>query len=113
MTAEHLHDDETMIVNTADPWGVIADTEEEAENLRLRGDLMIAIAEVIRSEGWSQAHAARLVGVTQPRLSDLVRGRIDKFSLDALVNIGMELGLQLVITRTPRSPGNHPAPALQ
>ncbi|KXO89429.1 helix-turn-helix domain-containing protein [Tsukamurella pseudospumae] len=86
------------MVTTADPWEVIADTPEEAENLRLRSDLMIAIEQAIRSHGWSQKQAAKHLSITAPRMNDLLRGKIDKFSLDALVNLGAKLDLHLRIT---------------
>jgi predicted XRE-type DNA-binding protein len=73
-------------------WDAIADTPEEAANLRTRADLMRKIAAIIRENGWSQAEAARRCRVTQPRISDLLRGRISRFSLDALVNIATALG---------------------
>jgi predicted XRE-type DNA-binding protein len=55
---------------------------EEAENLRVRADLMIALSELIEERGLTQAQAAQLLGVSQPRVSDLVRGKIDRFSVD-------------------------------
>ncbi len=73
-------------------WDAIADTPEEAANLRTRADLMRKIAAIIRENDWSQAEAARRCRVTQPRISDLLRGRISRFSLDALVNIATALG---------------------
>ncbi|GAA4385959.1 helix-turn-helix domain-containing protein [Tsukamurella soli] len=94
-------DEDVTITTTADPWEAVADTEEEAANLRVRADLMISIAEVITAYGWSQADAAHRLGITAPRMSDLIRGKIDKFSLDALVNIGVGLGLHLTIIHTP------------
>ncbi len=68
------------------------DTPEEAANLRMRAELMHQIAEIIRAEGWKQADAAQRCGVTQPRINDLLRGRVSRFSLDALVNIATALG---------------------
>ena len=59
----------------------------EAENLKLRSDLMIAIVAFYRRSGLTQAEAARRLGITQPRLNALLKSRIDQFSLDALVNI--------------------------
>jgi predicted XRE-type DNA-binding protein len=57
----------------------------EAENLKLRGDLMIALSKMIKTRRLTQAKAAALFGVTQPRVSDLIRGKIDRFSIDTLV----------------------------
>jgi predicted XRE-type DNA-binding protein len=68
-------------------WDAIEDSPEAAENMKLRSKLMHAIIEHIEREGLSQAEAAKLMGVTQPRISDLVRGKIDLFSLDMLVNM--------------------------
>ena len=60
---------------------------QEAENLRLRADLMIQLTRLISARRLTQAKAARLFGVTQPRVSDLVRGRIERFSIDGLVEM--------------------------
>jgi|SRR5687767_13954935 len=58
---------------------------EEAANLKLRADLMIALTKLIEQRRLTQAAAAKLLGVTQPRVSDLTRGKIDRFSVDTLV----------------------------
>ena len=71
----------------------IADTPDEAANLTARGLLMVAIEERITEEGWTQAEAAVRLRVTQPRISDLMNGKISKFSLDALVNMLAPVGL--------------------
>jgi len=73
-------------------WDAIADTPEQAANMRARADLMRQIAAIIQDKGWKQAQAADQCGVTQPRISDLLRGRVSCFSLDALVNIATALG---------------------
>ena len=67
----------------------------EAENLKLRSDLMIAIVAFYRRSGLTQAQAARRLGITQPRLNALLKSRIDQFSLDALVNIASRAGLNV------------------
>lgn len=69
-----------------------------AENLKLRSALVIGIAEQVRTRGWTQTVAAKHCGIAQPRLNDLLRGRIDRFSLDALVNIAAALGLRVHMT---------------
>lgn len=71
----------------------IADTQEQAANLTARSQLMIAIAERVRSQGWTQVEASRVLHITQPRVSDLLNGKINKFSLDALVNMLPAVGL--------------------
>jgi predicted XRE-type DNA-binding protein len=73
-------------------WDAIADTPEQAANLRMRAELMHQIAEIIEAEGWKQKDAAERCGVTQPRINDLLNGRVSRFSLDALVNIATALG---------------------
>ena len=58
---------------------------EEAENLRVRADLMIALSSLIEERALTQVQAAELFGVSQPRVSDLVRGKIERFSVDTLI----------------------------
>ena len=81
----------------ASVWDALAETPEEAANLTARADLMIQIAELVKKNGWTQAEAARECGVTQPRINDLLRGRIARFSLDALVNLATALGQRVRI----------------
>jgi len=81
----------------ASVWDAIADTPAEAVNLRVRSELMDKITAVIQENGWTQTDAAKHCGVTQPRINDLLRGRISRFSLDALVNIAAALGKQVRI----------------
>jgi predicted XRE-type DNA-binding protein len=77
---------------------------EEAENLRIRSDLMIQLTKLIEARGLTQGAAAKLFGVTQPRISDLVRGKIDRFSIDGLVEMLGHTGahISFVITRRRR-----------
>ena len=77
-------------------WDAIADTPEEAANLTLRSELMDEIEAIIEQNGWTQAEAAKRCGVTQPRINDLLRGRISRFSIDALVNIASALGCNIL-----------------
>jgi predicted XRE-type DNA-binding protein len=72
-------------------WDALADTEEQAANLQTRAELMRAIAFVIEKKKWTQTDAAQRCGVTQPRINDLLRGRVSRFSIDALVNIATAL----------------------
>ena len=81
--------------NYASAWDAIADTPQEAENLRVRSELMDKITALVEEKGWTQVEAARHCDVTQPRISDLLRGRISRFSLDALVNIATALGCRV------------------
>lgn len=70
-------------------------SEEEAEHLRLRSTLMIEIRKLIEERDLTQSEAAKLFGVTQPRISNLVRGRIDLFSLDTLVGMLARAGVHV------------------
>jgi len=79
----------------ASVWDTLEDTPEEAENMKLRPALMTALKDHLARTGMSQAQAARLFGATQPRVSDLMRGKIELFSLDALVNMATAAGLHI------------------
>src|SRR6266704_1868234 len=76
-------------------WDAIADTPAQAANLRARAELMQQIAARLKTHKWTQAEAANRCGVTQPRINDLLRGRVSRFSLDALVNIATALGCRV------------------
>jgi predicted XRE-type DNA-binding protein len=79
----------------ASVWDAIEDTPAEAENMKLRSALMMALEDHIRAQGWTQAEAARRLSVTQPRISDLLRGKIHLFGLDTLVNMVVAAGLHV------------------
>ena len=74
-------------------WDALENSPAEAANMKARSDLTLAIREVVESWKLTQAEAAKRLGVTQPRMNDLLRGRIDKFSLDALINLASAAGL--------------------
>jgi predicted XRE-type DNA-binding protein len=73
-------------------WDAIADTPEQAASLRVRTELMQKIAAIVKESGWTQFEAARRCGVTQPRMNDLLSGRLSRFSFDQLVNIATAIG---------------------
>jgi len=79
-------------------WDALVDSPEEAENLRLRSQLMRALTKTVKAWDLPQKDAARRLHVTQPRLSELLNGKIDKFSLDALVNLLASADLEIDIT---------------
>ncbi|MGH9447800.1 MAG: helix-turn-helix domain-containing protein [Terriglobia bacterium] len=81
----------------ASVWDAIADTPGQAANLRTRAELMRQITAIIKAKGWKQAEAAACCGVSQPRINDLLRGRVSQFSLDALVNIATALGRRVQV----------------
>ena len=78
-------------------WDAIEDSAEEAATMTVRSNLMIAIREQVRSWNMTQANAARRLAITQPRLNDLLNGKINKFSLDTLLTLATRAGLRVKI----------------
>ncbi|VVP97148.1 helix-turn-helix domain-containing protein [Pseudomonas fluorescens] len=78
-------------------WDALEDTPQEAANMRLRAKLMRTLCETIRAWELPQKDAARRLGISQPRLNDVLNGKIDKFSLDALVNLSAAAKLEVDI----------------
>lgn len=76
-------------------WDAIEDTPAQAENMKLRAVLLTALKDQVNKRQLSQAQAAKLFGVTQPRISELMRGKIDVFGLDDLVNMTVAAGLHI------------------
>ena len=76
-------------------------SREEAEHLIVRSDLMIQLQKVLAQRGHRQAEAARILRVTQPRVSDLLRGRIDLFSTDTLIDMLARLGIGVRLVLKP------------
>ena len=77
---------------------------EQAEHLLVRSDLLIQLQKEIASRGMKQAEAAKVLRVTQPRISDLLRGRVDRFSTDMLVDMLARLGIQVrVVLKSSRA----------
>lgn len=79
----------------ASVWDAIEDVPARAENMKLRSALLIALRNHVEGKGWTQAETARRLGVTQPRVSDLMRGKVSLFGLDTLVNMATAAGLQV------------------
>jgi predicted XRE-type DNA-binding protein len=75
---------------------------EEAEYLEVRAELMLNLQKVITARRLKQVEAAHLLGVTQPRVSDLMRGRIDLFSIDTLIDMLARLGVRTRLVLQPR-----------
>ena len=78
-----------------DVWDALEATPEVAADMRLRSDLMISIQQEVAAWGMTQTAAAGRLGITQPRLNDLLRGKVGKFSLGALVDLATRAGLQV------------------
>jgi len=76
-------------------WDALEDTPAQAANMTMRSDLLIALRQRIGTWKITQAQAARRLKVTQPRLNDLLRGRVSKFSLDALVELADRAGIRV------------------
>ncbi len=79
----------------ANVWDALEDTQTEAASMTMRSSLLIAIEQSVRAWNVTQTEAASRLGVTQPRLNDLLRGRIQNFSLDALVDLAARAGLSV------------------
>ncbi len=78
----------------ASVFDALADTPTESANMTVRADLLLAIRERVKAWNLTQEDAATRLGLTRPRLNDLMRGKLDKFSLDALVNIAAAAGFK-------------------
>jgi len=68
-------------------WDALEDSPEQAENMKLRAELMTQIRQYVESLNMTQQAAAKSLALTQPRLNELLHGRLDRFSLDKLVNV--------------------------
>jgi len=81
----------------ANVWSALEDSPEEAATMTMRSNVMIAIHERVRGWNTTQTRAARRLGITQPRLNDLLQGKINKFSLDTLLTLATRAGLKVKI----------------
>ena len=79
-------------------WDAIEDTAEEAAAMRARANLMLELQEHLRKRKLTQTAAARLLKVAQPRVSDLMRGRIDLFSTDTLIDMLGRMGARVTVS---------------
>lgn len=78
--------------------------DEEAANLKIRADLMISLQKFIKSQNWTQAETAHFFGETQPRISNLMNGDIDRFAIDKLVQMLSQAGMDVRIVVTSKVP---------
>ena len=78
-------------------WDALEESPEEAATMTMRSSVMIAVNKKVRSWDTTQARAARRLGITQPRLNDLLHGKINKFSLDTLLTLATRAGLKVKI----------------
>jgi predicted XRE-type DNA-binding protein len=88
----------TMKAQTfANVWDALEDSPEDAATMTMRSNVMAIINATVRSWDITQAQAARRLGITQPRLNDLLKGKISKFSLDTLLTLATRAGLKVKI----------------
>ena len=86
-------------------WDALEDTPQEAASMKARSALMMALSDTIRDSRITQSEAAALFGVTQPRVSDLVRGKINLFSLDTLIDMAATAGMAPIVkVSKPKTP---------
>ncbi|MBI3776030.1 MAG: XRE family transcriptional regulator [Gammaproteobacteria bacterium] len=79
-------------------WDAIEDTPREAASMKVRSELLITLQETLRQKKLTQVQAAKLLGVTQPRVSDLMRGKIELFSMEMLIDMLTQVGFQVKVT---------------
>ena len=89
----------------ASVWDAIEDTPQQAASMRARSDLLMALQGWVKVSGLSQTAAAKLFGVTQPRMSDLMRGKISLFGIESLMDMATVAGLDPQVTiKKPKAP---------
>lgn len=94
----------------ASVWDAIEDTPQQAASMRARSELMMALQRWVKDSGRTQAEVARTFGITQPRMSDLMRGKIGLFSLDAMMDMATAAGLEPHIAlKKPKASRGKPA----
>lgn len=93
----------------ASVWDAIEDTPQQVASMRARAELMMALQRWVKDSGRTQAESARLFGITQPRMSDLMRGKIDLFSLDAMMDMAAAAGLEPHVTLKTKTQRRKPA----
>jgi len=76
---------------------------EEAANLKVRADLLLDVRQYIQARGWTQAEAAAFFGETQPRISNLLKGEISRFSIDKLINMLARAGIRVRLETEPQA----------
>jgi predicted XRE-type DNA-binding protein len=81
-------------IKFSNAFDAVTDNKEEACELQIRADLMIALRDIVEEKGWKQAEAAVALKLTQPRVSDLLQGKIDKFSIDLLMTCLHRVGFR-------------------
>lgn len=87
--------DTTITIGSGDVFADLGFSPAESRNLQLRSQMITALRKFIEKEGLTQADAAKRLKVSQPRVSDLTRGKISRFSLDTLVNMLTDAGLEV------------------
>ena len=90
-------------------WDAIEDTPQQAASMKARSALMMALSATIQERGMTQSDAAALFGVTQPRISDLMRGKVNLFSLDTLIDMAATAGMAPIVKVTRlKAPARNP-----
>ena len=85
----------------ANVWDALSDTPEESAKMTMRSNLLIALQQKVKSWEVTQAEAARRLGVTQPQLNELLRSKIDKFSLDMLIDLATHAEISVLVAGEP------------
>ncbi|HBX0648702.1 TPA: XRE family transcriptional regulator [Klebsiella pneumoniae subsp. pneumoniae] len=90
-----------MFHKVSEPYGLFASDSVELNMVSLKSKLIIILTELIRDEGWSQKVAAQKLGVTQPRVSNLMNGQISKFAIDMLLEMLCRMGFVMDVSFRP------------
>ena len=97
VTRTSSEDDELVVHSFESVWDAIEDDLAERQRMKVLSSLMSQLKQHIEAQGWTQKSAAKHLGVTQPRISDLMRGKINLFSIDALIGMSGYAGVKLEI----------------
>lgn len=81
-------------------WSALIDTPSEAKIMSMRSDLMSDIAGIIKAKKLTQAKASELLGINQPRVSDLLRGKLSKFNLETLIELSERCGQRIDLQKS-------------
>lgn len=87
-------------------WDALSDTPEQAASMKARSGMMMTVAMAVQAWNVSQKEAAARLGITQPRVNDLLNGRIARFNLEALFDLACKAGLQPAFTTRPVARSN-------
>lgn len=90
---DSMTDDDKLVFTNA--FELVANDSQEAADLQFRADVMLHIRKVVKSQGWKQAQVSEMLGISQPEVSNLLRGKVRFFSSDKLIGLLSKLGYKV------------------